>query len=734
MEIRIKLRHTQYQAISNMPGTGIVTGSNIIYAGANPASLKPVLGTVPQPTYIDFTDSISNLDELKLTWTKQRDDTGYSAPGANNPQKSASGQINIVGDAYFFIKDWLIDSISAPMNSVDVMIEDVGCGSYEDFVINSNQITWSEDAICELSVTIQQKDPALQCIQQTVISDNWQGWFQNVPDGGKKHPRFLYCREARPNGLLVVMWWLMGFASVLMILLFPIVNAIILLIGIVKSIIDAISWLFGGHPNFGDDFQWWNPLDGIASWYMESAGCDRMHPAPLIRDYIDNVCKKCGVLVDQTSSPIFHGQKITIDASSGMKENVDNPYYYATYLNAPSEKGFSAFKTFFGKDQNTDRYYIEGNRPILALDQFLDQLKGLFNAEWMVKTVAGQPTLFFWRKDWFVNGVPLYDFSEGSDDRLKILSGITYNWSEKKWPVLMQGIYSLDPSDSSGNEEISYTNDNISLGDKTNNFMYDGNIDKTVQQMGAARFRLDGAGTDYIMDAVNAVNTWALYSINISTFIIMASIVYPLLRKYCDYALLLQEDNCSMSKIIIWDKDSGYDFAKSIRTKNTWEQNGSSLKEPEINPDYNDDGQPWHVVHNPNTFVKVYDLSGNSNMQGFYNTQSYFGSYGAPALLCNYPMFFQSKFKDNLFDWFHWIDDPKHNPTLNLQWDVKIELCCEDLEKLKVFGDSSEIKLLAPIKLPILYYENAKITEITVSYDSGENDDIGKYIEIKGET
>lgn len=273
-------------------------------------------------------------------------------------------------------------------------------------------------------------------------------------------------------------------------------------------------------------------------------------------------------------------------------------------------------------------------------------------------------------------------------------------------------------------------NDIVSLGNKTNNFIYDGHLDKTVQ-IGATRFRLDGAGDDYIMDAVNAVYTWALYSLNISTFVVMSSIVYPLLRKYCDYALLLENDVIGLPKILIWDKDSGYDFAKVIRNKNTWKGNGALEPEPEINHIYNENGEEWHVMHNPETRVRNYDFSGASNTSGNYVTQT---SYDAHAMLCNYPMFFAAGYKDNIFDWFHWIDDKRHNPSLNLEWNVKIEMCCEDLNKLKVFGDSSDIKLLDKVKLPIPYYGEGTITEITVSYDSGDNDDVGKYIELKGKS
>lgn len=730
MELRIYLRHTQYQAVIPMQSQGIQTGTNIIYAGNTPSDLHPVAGTVPQPNYIEFTDYISNLDKLQITWTKQRADDGMPTPGLNNSKKSASGQLFFEDKAYFFIKDWLVDNISAYMNAIDVKIEHVGCGSYEEFVIKSSQIQWNEDDICQISLTVLQKDPAIQCLQQTMVSDNWQGWFQKTPSGGKKHPRFLYCNEARPNGLMIVLWWLLGFAALIMITLTPIILIIQFIINIIQSIIAAISWLFGRDPDWPEWNNWFDPTKAVGSWYMNSSGCGRFHPAPFIRDYIDNVCKKCGVMVDGVTDPIFHSKYINIDASSGYKEGVDNPYYYATFMNAPSQKGEHLFNGFFGKDANTDVYYLKDNKPLSSLDMFLDQIKGVFNADWVVKNVNGQPTLYFWRHDWFTGNAPIYDFSMNSADRQKILEGISYSWNDKKHPIYINGLYSEDGSDASGNEGLKYMNDKVSLGDKTNNFIYEGVLDKTTR-IGATRFRLDGAGDDYIMDAVNAVYMLSLWNLNFTTWIVMSSLVYPLLRKYCDYALLLENDVFNLPKILIWDKDSGYDFAKVIRNKNTWEANGANAYEPKINHVYNENSEAWHIMHPPETRVREYDFNGSTGDYGIYATKTH---YDEPALLCNYPMFFAAGYQDNLFDWFHWIDDKRNNPTLNLQWEVKIEMCCDDLKKLKVFGDSSDIKLLDKVKLPIPYYGEGTITEITVSYDSGDNDDVGKYIELKGKS
>lgn len=208
MELKIRIRQTQYYAIE-ATSAGLAVGDPIIYAGSNPASLTPVLGTTPDGgTWRDITKDVANLDKLQLTWTTDRDLDGLAVPGAFAPKKTSSGSLIIEGEAYRFIRSWLVDNVAAPINTIDVQIEHVGCGTYDDWVIKSKQITWCEGEICEFSVNLQQLDPAYQCIQKTLISDNWQGMFQKQPTNGKKHPRFTYCNEVKPNGMMVMLWWI----------------------------------------------------------------------------------------------------------------------------------------------------------------------------------------------------------------------------------------------------------------------------------------------------------------------------------------------------------------------------------------------------------------------------------------------------------------------------------------------------------------------------------------------
>lgn len=713
-------------------GGSIPYGTPIYFDGPNPATLQVIQGIVPEPNYKDFTKYSSGADKIRLTWTETRDSQGNETTGASQTRRTASNNITFEDEAYRFIREWMVEHPAASINTIDVKIEDTSSGYYEDWIIESDKISWCEDGrnTCEYSVTLNQKNPAYTCIQQTVLSDNHKGWFNQVPANGKKHPRFVYCNEVKPNGMMITLWWLMSVVLTLLFLLTPVINTVIAIIGVIMSIIDAISWLFGGNPDFSDNFNWFDPSDLAESFFLESSGCGRVHPAPLIRDYIDNVCEKCKIKVDGITDPIFHAETITIDASSGLKENVPNPYYNACFMNAPVKRGIRIFRGLFNNTPNETDYYIPENRPIIAFDVFLDQLKAMFNADWRVAKFNGEDYLYFWRKDKFAINQRIYDFTEGSSDSLKILQGVCFSWQDIKHPAFMRGLYESDASDSAGNEAMSYMNTLLSVASTENNPNYNGELDKTARTFGATRFRLDGATPDYLANAMQVLLNGAAINPTIPAVLNLA--IVPAIERYADYALLLSEETCQLGKIIIWNPESGYEYSKSQIYHSTYDPNvnGAPLEMPLTNNFYNGDGRQWYEYNMPDTYVTGSTLSFGNYPTGKYTVQEYFGIdfYAKPAMLVNYPMFFRPEFQDNLFDWFHWIDDPRINPKINLNWNVKIELCREDLEGLGVLNsDANDVKVGGKVLLSI---GEGRIKEISVSYDSEQ--ETGKYIEIKG--
>lgn len=728
-------------------------GNQVHYTGTNPINLSSQPGPLPAgdprrwPQYgsfIDVTDYVSDLNALKITFTAPVDVTGVVTPGSQNQKSSISGSLTFERYAYELLKSWLVDDVSARLNAVDVRIEHVGCGTYFNYAIKPFDLQWCQDDTCVFDVVLKQQDEQLTCIKKTLITDNWQGWFPDnsyTPANGKKHPRFSYCNEVRPNGMLIMTWWMSGMNGAILLTMIPLLMALNLLFAIINIIIGVIQTIVaivGGNspsqvnwqtlPYF--DFK--KMLDAYAQQYVESAGCGREHPAPLIRDYISNVCDKCGIEVNEVSAPVFFARTITIETSDRGIITKDNPYYNACYFNAPVKRGIRRFRSLNvagtgGNNANDTEFWIPDNSPLMTLDEFLDSLKGTFNSLWEVRS----GTLYFRRKDYWQQQAYIYDFTEGSPDRDKIVQGPCFSPNELQFPAYCVGIYKPDSVDACGNEAGNVNgsgqmNGIVQFGNTEENPNYAGVLDK-AQEFGATRFRLDGITNDYIYDAMQVLCNGSVFTP--FTNGLMRDFVAPFIRKYCDYALLLSGETAEKPKIIIWSGDS-YLNAKAIKIKAAWP--GVAWQPmPDNNPSYNL-GQSWQQRHYPDTTVIGEDLTLSATPNGIYRVTDYFGIVITenPAILCNWPMYFEPWYYDTLWDLFHWIDDPNKQPRINMNWSVKIRLCCEDLQKCGVFNDGSAVVLGQKVRLPYGMYPDATINEITVNYDT--SDEYGMYIELKG--
>ena len=733
MELRFYIR--QYQYVNYL-------GSPIIWTGSNPSSLTPTSGTVDN-IWHDFTPYVINLDMLKLQWTVELSDNAGSIAGGYNPKKAASGTLKIDGLAYDYVRAWLVDHVAAPLNSIEVKIQDVGCGYYESYQFKSTQLAWCETDACEFDINLKQLDDQYSCIQKTIISDNWQGWFQTIPDKGKKHPRFSYCNEHRPNGTLVMTWWIIAMMEILFAPLIAIIlaiyDAIAIILNAVLSIINFLSFNSVSINLLPVP----DPLDAFTyfqTMMIESCGCGREHPAPLIRDYITNVCDRCGLKVDAVTAPIFFAKNISINTSGGYLSNVFNPHYNACYFFAPIKRGIrrnTRNSLLYGVALNDTDFYIEENKPIYALSDFLDLLKHAYNHEWRIK--AGY--LYFWRKDWYNNVQFIYDFTDNAADHEKILEGVCFEWSEIKYPAYVTGLYSQDPVDTCANEALDYMNQIYSFDITANNPNFDGELNKSVPQLGGTKFRLDGAATDYIYDTMQVVGNGAALAPPL--FYIFKDLDSAL-AEIANYVLLMKDENCGLGKILIWDEEN-YMNAKCIRNMVPVNNSlvppnaGNPIPSPNMKyPLYDSKNNnapyysPWITYHPAKTDIKGHALVPGGSEPGVYEVKNYGGSLIAhnAARLVNYPMYFDPHYLGTMWDWFHFIDDPRFNPQMNMSWNLKIELCCDDLKKLKVLGDATDIELLSKVKLPFHYYPEGIITEIGVSYDS--SDRLGKYISLKG--
>lgn len=733
MQLRIYFR--QYQNVN-------LQGLPITYVGPDPQHITRQAGANPKPDWVDMTNFVGNLDQIQMNWTRDVDEDGLPQPGGLQAKRSTTDSLILERDAYDYVKEWLSDHVASKWNIVEVKIVDTSCGQYSRFAIKSNQVQVCYSEVCQFNVTLKQIDDVYVCLSNTPISDNWQGWFQKVPAAGKKHPRFSYCNEARPNGIMVIVWWLLAVLETLML---PILFGIALLVNSILAILHVIESVLNAIPGVNVDFNLPDYIDPFAikdafnDIYLEASGCGREHPAPLIRDYIINVCEKCGVTANASTIPIFFSRYMDFDSASGYEAGAFNPYYDACYLYTPYKRGIRRFKSvnlFSGGNLNDTDFYIEENAPIYSLLDFLDQISEPFNHRW---EVMGS-TLYFKRKDQFNNGgAPLFDFTK-SPDINKIVEGPCTVWNEEKNAAFTQGFYAKDAADTCGNEVLGQCNGIVQFTLNDNNPNFSGEMVKTTNNFGGAKFRLDGAATDYIYDAMQVICNGQVFT---ASLIPIMKNLDSRLAEYANYVLLMKDETCTLPKIIIWDGIS-YMNAKAIR--NVVPVNNSLVPTNGANPtpannieypnyyDTNGNGiyTEWIDRHPAYTDVKGAALTSGSSEPGVYEVRDYFGGViiHNAARLCNYPMYFEPHYAGTLWDRFHWIDDPRKRNRLNQNWSVKIVLCCEDIKTLGLVGNGTEVKLGYYVKIPTKWNNLAVITDITVSYEPDNK--LGRYIELKG--
>ncbi|MEG0189418.1 MAG: hypothetical protein RR668_12215, partial [Algoriella sp.] len=177
------------------------------YTGLNPNSLSVVQGELPNNEFKDFTNYIDNLDEFSTNWKVRSTNNSKSI---SNIEKSVSGELQFFGEAFKFVKDWLMDHVASPLNGIEVKIEIENCGDIVDFVIKSDGLNYCNDDYCNIEVNLKQKDDFYTCIYSTLITDNHLGMF----DGKYEHPRFSYCNEFRPTFLLSLLFQILGVVGI----------------------------------------------------------------------------------------------------------------------------------------------------------------------------------------------------------------------------------------------------------------------------------------------------------------------------------------------------------------------------------------------------------------------------------------------------------------------------------------------------------------------------------------
>jgi hypothetical protein len=410
------------------------------------------------------TREISDLSQISITYRRKTSD-GADATGF-------SGDLVLYGATAQFVRDKLIDAPDALNNTIAVNVFDDCCPDANGNAvlvfkgeINAGTIDWCEGD-CSISANLAENSDdskKLACIQTVYIWSKSDGEYVSFTDpafAAAPKPFVRHCLELRPALIhhlffnILSLWFLIAFA----------LTPLLLVIGYIVTAINVFISIFGGDPIGGDI----NFFDDVFNWvYVKLPrainGCGDGHPAPLVHQYLDHACGKCGLTL---SSSIF--------GPGGAYRNV--AFFYA-----PVDGGREKYQS-----------WIEDNKPLYTLEVFLKLLSQTFNADYRV---VGN-VLTFERRDFFGPASPALDLSAGyaHPDVLEIC----YKYSKDTPPAYGDFRYSKDAMDWVGNEAINYYDSVVEWKDPASQYpQFNGKKDVQIP-FAPARFRDDGIEDDVL--------------------------------------------------------------------------------------------------------------------------------------------------------------------------------------------------------------------------------------------
>jgi hypothetical protein len=414
-----------------------------------------------------ITGRIDGTENFEVTISKKTDEGKIA--------KSFSSELTFFDDGFQIIKAALIDDPNGFVNSVTIEVFDECCSeSVFKGVIRGDSIDFCEPG-CSVSANIIEEDNGLNCVKSTMIWDDHEGFLTT-----RRHPSIRYCIETRPEFIQIILVFLAFIVQIVVFaILIPLIAVIFVIFGIIFiicNIIDAIAALIPGVEGpdctggFANPINFINQIidtfDNLADFLV---GCGRYHPSPYVREYIKNVCEKCGLTFQ-----------------SSILNNASSPYYNAALFAAEVRKGVRA-------PVPGPQTMIEANRPILTGANLLDEyLKPTFNAEWRV--ING--VLIFERKDYFQNLSTWINTDQLLQEGRLIDDAVCFSWIDKERFAFGRFEYRKDGQEYIGYEAADRYHDLVEWNSPPSPLQ---SGEKTViLPFGPARFRDDGVETDVL--------------------------------------------------------------------------------------------------------------------------------------------------------------------------------------------------------------------------------------------
>jgi hypothetical protein len=507
-----------------------------------------------------ITGRIDGTEQFTITWRENDDDGGLA--------KSYSSELRFYDDGYSILRSILIDNPNGFINEVDVEIFDECCGRlvFSGF-ISGNSVDWCEPE-CWVSASVVEKKEALNCVKSTLITDNHNGFLS------QPQKKLRYCIETRPDFIYAILFLIYGILNTAIFLVLLPLSAVVVVIQSIAFVVCSVVCAVSPNCTLADcqGGTWTNPagaFSDISGWYNDLRDrmiqCQWYHPTALVRDYIQNVCDKCGLTFQ-----------------SSILNDPSSPYYNLLLFSAPVQRGY--------KPSDTEARLIEQNLPIESLDTLMTRhLNPIFNARyWIVGN-----TFLFERKDNFSAAAPWIDAEQLLNDGRIVENEICFSWIDKPQKAFAIYKYSLDAIDITGNEaglrfeDIVEWNSPPSLRQKES-------LDVTLLSS-MPRFRWDGAGTDNLEQQVYAGFIFALPFI-------------PTIQASRGL-LMMAQHTPSNYKFLIWNSASGDENAR-VQTNYDLNFTLSPVRRPYLTPgseilaffNSNNTVPPEHLFNYPMSF------------------------------------------------------------------------------------------------------------------------------------
>lgn len=441
---------------------------------------------------------------------------------------SYTGDLVFSGADAEYIKLMLIDDPNALSNKVILKFVDDCCTEnleYE-FFINAETLQWCEKS-CDITASATEKSIAndqFTCLKNTLIWDDFNGFKSRV------HPRMSYCNELRPDFMqhfmiIVTLALYTAFLTIgpVLIIIAAIIVVINFIINAINTVITAINSIPGiaitllnqvdldndpGTNAFQEFDNFIQKLIGLG------VGCGRKHPSPLLREYIKNVCLKCG-----------------LSFSSSILNNPSSDYWNTVYVNAPVHKGV--------QEADSTTYWVDENEPILNGVDLLNQLTPVFNAKYEIQNSV----LSFERRDNFVPKAPWIDLTTHPG-----VISVCWSWSKKTRYSYAELKYQQDAINQVGNEAIPRWGDIVEWNQPYSS-LQKGAYHPQIA-FAACRFRDDGIDKDIL------------------TFYNTQPTISNLINRYRN-SIIMNSHYSFLPMLVIWDEaENANAFADKFVNKN----------------------------------------------------------------------------------------------------------------------------------------------------------------------